>query len=69
MSFPNVAEQIYDKPDLIKIVDDVEMYYCHKCKNGMPSSEWSKHIKKQYHKDTKVKPLETQMHKLKPLIP
>ena len=69
MSSANIVKQnqTHDKPDLIKIVDGVEMYYCHKCKNGMPSSEWNKHIEKQYHKNSTVKPME--IHRLKPLIP
>ena len=29
-----------DKPGLVKIIDGTVMYYCHKCRSGMPRSKW-----------------------------
>ena len=37
------------KPDLIKIVDGKEHYYCHACRNGMLACMWRSHCEKPYH--------------------
>ena len=43
-------EKDLSKPDLIKMVDGKEHYYCHACKLGMLACMWRSHCEKPYHK-------------------
>ena len=64
-----------EQPDSKSIIHDKEYFQCYKCKLAILSTNWKKHCLTKEHmgktkkQEQKENPLQTQMHKLKPLIP